>query len=75
MKNVQLIIYLLNYLIKFIYCLGNKGLEAQLYEDLLYNYNKIPRPVKNNSDVLLVDVGASLIRIIDVVKNLFIKQF
>uniref|UniRef100_A0A914EF43 Neurotransmitter-gated ion-channel ligand-binding domain-containing protein n=1 Tax=Acrobeloides nanus TaxID=290746 RepID=A0A914EF43_9BILA len=43
-----------------------KGLEAQLYEDLLYDYNKIPRPVKNSTDVLMVDVGASLIRIIDV---------
>lgn len=41
-------------------------LEAQLYEDLLYDYNKIPRPVKNSSEVLLVDVGSSLIRIIDV---------
>ncbi|KAK0397036.1 hypothetical protein QR680_001950 [Steinernema hermaphroditum] len=45
---------------------GYKGLEGQLYEDLLYDYNKIPRPVKNSTDVLMVDVGASLIRIIDV---------
>ncbi|KAF8354284.1 acr-12 [Pristionchus pacificus] len=43
-----------------------KDLEGQLYEDLLYDYNKIPRPVKNSSDILSVDVGASLIRIIDV---------
>uniref|UniRef100_A0A915CYE9 Uncharacterized protein n=1 Tax=Ditylenchus dipsaci TaxID=166011 RepID=A0A915CYE9_9BILA len=46
--------------------LSHKGFEAQLYEDLLYDYNKIPRPVKNSSDVLMVDVGASLIRLIDV---------
>uniref|UniRef100_A0A7E4UXN2 Neurotransmitter-gated ion-channel ligand-binding domain-containing protein n=1 Tax=Panagrellus redivivus TaxID=6233 RepID=A0A7E4UXN2_PANRE len=45
---------------------GHKGFEAQLYEDLLYDYNKIPRPVKNSTDVLMVHVGASLIRIIDV---------
>lgn len=44
-----------------------KDLEGQLYEDLLFDYNKIPRPVKNSSDILTVDVGASLIRIIDVV--------
>ena len=46
-----------------------KDLESQLYEDLLFDYNKIPRPVKNSSDVMTVDVGASLIRIIDVVTN------
>uniref|UniRef100_A0AC35FNW0 Neurotransmitter-gated ion-channel ligand-binding domain-containing protein n=1 Tax=Panagrolaimus sp. PS1159 TaxID=55785 RepID=A0AC35FNW0_9BILA len=46
---------------------AKKGLEAQLYEDLLYDYNKIPRPVKNSTDVLIVYVGSSLIRIIDVV--------
>uniref|UniRef100_A0A158P7G4 Neur_chan_LBD domain-containing protein n=1 Tax=Angiostrongylus cantonensis TaxID=6313 RepID=A0A158P7G4_ANGCA len=43
-----------------------KDLEGQLYEDLLFDYNRIPRPVKNSSDILTVDVGASLIRIIDV---------
>uniref|UniRef100_A0A914WLF9 Neurotransmitter-gated ion-channel ligand-binding domain-containing protein n=1 Tax=Plectus sambesii TaxID=2011161 RepID=A0A914WLF9_9BILA len=41
-------------------------LEGQLYEDLLYDYNKIARPVKNSTDILTVDVGAALIRIIDV---------
>lgn len=25
---------------------AHKAVEAQLYEDLLYDYNKIPRPVK-----------------------------
>uniref|UniRef100_A0A915PF19 Neurotransmitter-gated ion-channel ligand-binding domain-containing protein n=1 Tax=Setaria digitata TaxID=48799 RepID=A0A915PF19_9BILA len=44
-------------------------LEAQLYQDLLYDYNKIPRPIKNSTDVLTVDLGASLIRIIDVQWN------
>ncbi|CAJ0584604.1 unnamed protein product, partial [Mesorhabditis spiculigera] len=43
-----------------------KDFESQLYEDLLYDYNRIPRPVKNSSDILTVEVGASLIRIIDV---------
>ncbi|CAB3399887.1 unnamed protein product [Caenorhabditis bovis] len=43
-----------------------KDLESQLYEDLLFDYNKVPRPVMNSSDILTVDVGASLIRIIDV---------
>lgn len=48
---------------------GSAELEGQLYEDLLYDYNKIPRPVKNSTDILTVDVGASLIRIIDVVST------
>lgn len=47
--------------------ISHKSSEAQLYEDLLYDYNKIPRPVKNSSEVLIIYVGASLIRIIDVV--------
>lgn len=46
--------------------IGRKSYEAQLYEDLLFYYNKIARPVKNSTDVLHIDVGASLIRIIDV---------
>uniref|UniRef100_A0A914GQE7 Uncharacterized protein n=1 Tax=Globodera rostochiensis TaxID=31243 RepID=A0A914GQE7_GLORO len=46
--------------------ISRKNYESQLYEDLLFTYNKIARPVRNSSDVLLIDVGASLIRIIDV---------
>ncbi|KAH7726223.1 nicotinic acetylcholine receptor 8 [Aphelenchoides avenae] len=38
----------------------------QLYEDLMYFYNKNVRPVKNTSQPLKVKFGASLIRIIDV---------
>nr|AUO38744.1 nicotinic acetylcholine receptor alpha subunit 8 [Ascaris suum] len=38
----------------------------QLYEDLLYYYNKNVRPVKNASSAVQVKFGASLIRIIDV---------
>ncbi|CAD5234850.1 unnamed protein product [Bursaphelenchus xylophilus] len=39
----------------------------QLYEDLLYSYNKSVRPVSNTSQPVMVQFGASLIRIIDVV--------
>lgn len=60
---LQLFIFLL---LLFPSTIAHKALEAQLYEDLLYDYNKIPRPVKNSSEVLMVDVAASLIRIIDV---------
>ncbi|TKR58274.1 hypothetical protein L596_029741 [Steinernema carpocapsae] len=41
----------------------------QLYEDLLYYYNKNVRPVKNASEAVQVKFGASLIRIIDVVSG------
>uniref|UniRef100_A0A5S6R535 Neurotransmitter-gated ion-channel ligand-binding domain-containing protein n=1 Tax=Trichuris muris TaxID=70415 RepID=A0A5S6R535_TRIMR len=40
--------------------------EQQLFEDLLYLYNKLARPVKNASEVVVINFGASLIRIIDV---------
>uniref|UniRef100_A0A0N5CV19 Neur_chan_LBD domain-containing protein n=1 Tax=Thelazia callipaeda TaxID=103827 RepID=A0A0N5CV19_THECL len=42
----------------------------QLYEDLLYFYNKNVRPVRNASSAVQVKFGASLIRIIDVVSLL-----
>uniref|UniRef100_A0A5S6QRJ0 Neurotransmitter-gated ion-channel ligand-binding domain-containing protein n=1 Tax=Trichuris muris TaxID=70415 RepID=A0A5S6QRJ0_TRIMR len=42
------------------------SLQMQLFEDLLYDYNKIPRPVRNASDLLTIKFGAALIRIIDV---------
>ena len=41
--------------------------EAQLYEDLMYDYNRLPRPVQNSTDVLVVSFGTTLIRIIDIV--------
>lgn len=39
----------------------------QMYEDLLYYYNKNVRPVKNASESVKVKFGSSLIRLIDVV--------
>uniref|UniRef100_A0A1I7U0W6 Neur_chan_LBD domain-containing protein n=1 Tax=Caenorhabditis tropicalis TaxID=1561998 RepID=A0A1I7U0W6_9PELO len=41
----------------------------QMYEDLLYYYNKNVRPVKNASESVKVKFGSSLIRIIDVVSH------
>uniref|UniRef100_A0A914V4D9 Neurotransmitter-gated ion-channel ligand-binding domain-containing protein n=1 Tax=Plectus sambesii TaxID=2011161 RepID=A0A914V4D9_9BILA len=38
----------------------------QLYENLMYSYNKNVRPVLNATDVLQVKFGASLYRLIDV---------
>lgn len=41
----------------------------QLFEDLLYWYQRNVRPVQNASDVITVDFGSSLIRIIDLVQS------
>ncbi|VDN83448.1 unnamed protein product [Brugia pahangi] len=48
--------------------LSSNRYADQLYEDLLYFYNKNVRPVRNASSAVQVKFGASLIRIIDVVK-------
>nr|CDP97556.1 BMA-ACR-8 [Brugia malayi] len=46
--------------------LSSNRYADQLYEDLLYFYNKNVRPVRNASSAVQVKFGASLIRIIDV---------
>lgn len=44
----------------------------RLYDDLLSNYNRLIRPVGNNSDRLTVKMGLRLSQLIDVVSKLFI---
>lgn len=39
----------------------------RLYDDLLSNYNRLIRPVGNNSDRLTVKLGLKLSQLIDVV--------
>ena len=46
----------------------------RLYDDLLSNYNKIVRPVVNNSDVLTVRIKLKLSHLIDLVSR-FIYTF
>lgn len=53
--------------ISIFYVVESNRYAEQLYEDLLYYYNKNVRPVKNASESIKVKFGASLIRIIDVV--------
>ena len=43
----------------------------RLYDDLLSDYNKLIRPVGNNSDKLRVKLGLKLSQLIDVVSHLF----
>jgi hypothetical protein len=41
----------------------------RLYDDLLSNYNRLIRPVGNNSDRLTVKMGLRLSQLIDVVSS------
>lgn len=43
----------------------------RLYDDLLSNYNRLIRPVGNNSDRLTVKMGLKLSQLIDVVSSFF----
>lgn len=45
----------------------------RLYDDLLSNYNRLIRPVGNNSDRLTVKMGLRLSQLIDVVSTLTYK--
>ena len=45
---------------------GNKD-AARLFEDLLADYNKLVRPVENNSDTVIVQFKLKLSQLLDVV--------
>ncbi|PAV71679.1 hypothetical protein WR25_27045 [Diploscapter pachys] len=57
---------ILGFFIGLFCCVESTKFADQLYEDLLYYYNKNVRPVKNASDAVRVKFGASLIRLIDI---------
>lgn len=42
----------------------------RLYDDLLSNYNRLIRPVSNNTDTVLVKLGLRLSQLIDLVSTL-----
>lgn len=50
-------------------CLANPDAK-RLYDDLLSNYNRLIRPVRNNSEKLIVKLGLKLSQLIDVVSTL-----
>lgn len=41
--------------------------QRKLYRDLMVNYNRLERPVLNDSAPILVELGLTLLQIIDVV--------
>ncbi|XP_070998158.1 neuronal acetylcholine receptor subunit alpha-7-like [Oncorhynchus clarkii lewisi] len=46
-------------------CVGGQY-QRKLYKDLLTNYNRLERPVFNDSAPILVELGFTLLQIIDV---------
>ena len=46
----------------------------KLYDDLLANYNRLIRPVANNTEKLTVKLGLKLSQLIDVVRSAKICQ-
>lgn len=44
----------------------------RLYDDLLSNYNRLIRPVRNNTETVLVKLGLRLSQLIDLVSKLFV---
>lgn len=60
---------------KFIFHLGVAGLKIfeanpdtkRLYDDLLSNYNRLIRPVMNNTETLTVQLGLKLSQLIEMV--------
>lgn len=43
--------------------------QRRLYKELLANYNRLERPVVNDSAPILVELGLTLLQIIDVVRD------
>ena len=57
--------------------IGIQRIEAnpdakRLYDDLLSNYNRLIRPVSNNTDTVLVKLGLRLSQLIDLVSDILI---
>lgn len=50
-------------------CSGNPDAK-RLYDDLLSNYNRLIRPVTNNTDTVVVKLGLRLSQLIDLVSEL-----
>lgn len=48
-------------------CYSNPDAK-RLYDDLLSNYNRLIRPVSNNTDTVVVKLGLRLSQLIDLVR-------
>lgn len=70
-------------LISSVYYASSNPDAKRLYDDLLSNYNRLIRPVSNNTDTVLVKLGLRLSQLIELVrvdtlyrllKKIFLKQ-
>lgn len=52
-------------------CYSNPDAK-RLYDDLLSNYNRLIRPVSNNTDTVIVKLGLRLSQLIDLVRDVHI---
>lgn len=52
-------------------CFSNPDAK-RLYDDLLSNYNRLIRPVSNNTDTVIVKLGLRLSQLIDLVRDVHI---
>ena len=60
--------------VKFLFAGSEQGRhEKRLLDDLFRYYNKLERPVANESDSLPVSFGMTLQQIIDVVRTVYIN--
>ncbi len=49
--------------------------QRKLYKELMDNYNRLERPVLNDSAPIVVELGLTLLQIIDVVSVCFCFSF
>lgn len=66
-RQCKLLCLLLAFLFFFCETVQANPDAKRLYDDLLSNYNRLIRPVSNNTDTVLVKLGLRLSQLIDLV--------
>lgn len=56
-------------IVSLLSCVQANPDAKRLYDDLLSNYNRLIRPVSNNTDTVLVKLGLRLSQLIDLVSE------
>lgn len=71
-KNKETIVMFAFFLFVFSYIGSLQGeYQRKLYKELMENYNRLERPVLNDSAPIVVELGLTLLQIIDVVSVCF----
>lgn len=69
-RHGKLLCLLLAFLLFFCETVHANPDAKRLYDDLLSNYNRLIRPVSNNTDTVLVKLGLRLSQLIDLVSQM-----